>query len=142
MAYEGLKKFKETHKEEVQFYFKNMKIDFHQIARPASTYYEAIFLQDPAKARKYFDYVFSNQREIQNKDFFRKAVAISGADPAQVERDRESARVQERIAADIKEFNKMGFTGTPVVILNGVALDGAQTAEELERTLALTELKR
>jgi predicted DsbA family dithiol-disulfide isomerase len=68
-------------------------------------------------------------------------VEVSGADPLQVEMDLKNEMVQKRIKEDVEEFNKFGFTGTPVVILNGVALEGAQRAEDLERALALTEMR-
>lgn len=142
VAYEGLKKFKEIHKDDVQFYYKNMPLDMHRMAAPSAAVYEAIFMQDPAKARKFYDYAFANQKQIGDEGFLRKAIMISGADPKRVEKDKGSEIVKKRIAADIAEFNKFKFSGTPVLILNGVALEGAQRAEDLENTLALTEMKR
>jgi protein-disulfide isomerase len=142
MAYEGLKKFKEVHKNDIQFYYKNMPLSFHKLAMPAAITFEAVFQQGAGKAEKFYDYVFSHQRELAESDFLRKAVMISGADPAKVERDKNSVTVETIMADDLAEFEKFGFTGTPVLIMNGVALEGAQRYEELERVLAMTEARR
>jgi len=141
MAYAGLKKFKEVHKDDVQFYYKNMPLDFHHMAMPSGKYYEAVFKQGADKAQKFYDYVFTHQRELDDS-LLKKAVVIAGADPAKVERDMKSDSVKSQIEADIAEFNKLGFTGTPGLIINGVALEGAQSYDELERVLALTEARR
>lgn len=37
------------------------------------------------------------------------------------------------------EFEAFGFTGTPVIIVNGVALQGAQPVAEIERVIAATK---
>tara|TARA_B110001454_G_scaffold219204_1_gene252262 strand:+ start:77372 stop:77494 length:123 start_codon:yes stop_codon:yes gene_type:complete len=36
------------------------------------------------------------------------------------------------------KFQKFGFTGTPVLLVNGVALHGARPIEEIEKIVAMT----
>lgn len=138
VAHESLKQFKDKYRGQVQFYFKNMPLDFHKMAYPAAQYYEAIFVQDKAKAAQFFDHVFENQREMTDENFLKKAARHVGADLKRVERDLKSDVVKGRIKDDMDEFQGFGFTGTPVLILNGVALHGAQRLEELERVVGLT----
>lgn len=138
MAYEPLKEFKEKHKGQIQFYYKNMPLSFHPMAQPAALYFEAVRKQGNDKALKFYNYVFSHQREIKEKDFFKKAVKAAGANLSKVEKDRKSEAVEKAIKADMAEFEKFGFTGTPVVLINGVSLHGAQRLEELERVAELT----
>lgn len=139
MAYEGLKEFENKHAGQVQFYFKNMPLDFHKHAYPAATYFEAISLQSPAKAAQFYDYVFTHQDQLGESDFLDKTVRLVGANLTKVKADLGSDKVKHIIEGDMAEFEKFGFTGTPVVILNGVALNGAQKASELERVLKLTQ---
>lgn len=42
------------------------------------------------------------------------------------------------IESDMLEFQNFGFTGTPVLIVNGVAMPGAQPLEEIEKVIELT----
>lgn len=137
MAYESLKRFKEKHKGEMQFYFKNMPLDFHKMAMPSALYFEAIGLQDRSKALRFYDAVFSNQRELKSEDFLKKIAKKVGADMKRLETDIKSEAVRKIVESDQAEFEKFGFTGTPVVLINGVALNGARPLEELERVVEL-----
>lgn len=138
MAYDSLKRFKENHKDEIQFYYKNMPLDFHKMAYPAAQYFEAIRNQGKDKALKFYEYVFENQRQLAEENFLKKAAKIAGADLKRLETDINSDQVKRSIAWDISEFQNFGFTGTPVVIVNGVTMNGAQSLEELERVAQLT----
>lgn len=141
MAFESLNQFKEKYKGKVQFYYKHMPLDFHKMAYPAAQYFEAIKLQDKTKAMRFFDYVFQNQRQLTDEAFLKKAASLVGANTAKLQADLKSEKVRNIIEADMAEFQNFGFTGTPVLLLNGVALHGAQKLEELERVLALTASK-
>lgn len=142
VAYESLKQFKEKYKSKVQFYYKHMPLDFHKMAYPTSLYYEAILLQDRKKALKFYEYIFQNQRKLIDEKFLKSAAQFAGANLAKVEKDIKSEVVKNSIEEDINEFQKFGFTGTPVVLINGVALHGAQRLEELERVMNLTLSKK
>ncbi len=138
MAYDSLKKFKEKHKGQIQFYYKNMPLDFHKMALPSALYFEAIRLQDKNKALKFYEYVFENQKQLTDESFLKKAAAVVGANLKKLEIDIKSDAVKKIIEWDMSEFQNFGFTGTPVLIINGVALNGAQKLEELERVAQLT----
>lgn len=138
MAYDSLKQFKAKYKDQVQFYYKHMPLDFHPQAYPSALYFEALRLQGNAKAAKFYDYVFQNQRHITEDGFLKKAAAHVGADMKKLEKDLKSETVKKIVEEDSEEFQKFGFTGTPVIIMNGVALNGAQRLEELVRVAELT----
>lgn len=89
-------------------------------------------------AMKFYDYVFKNQGQLTENNFLKKAAAHVGADIKRIEADIKSDVVKKIIEDDMAEFQKFGFTGTPVLILNGVALHGAQPFEELERVAEMT----
>lgn len=138
MAYQSLNEFKQKYKGQVQFYYKHMPLDFHKMAYPAALYFEAIKVQDSAKAIKFYDLVFENQRQMSDENFLRKTAQSVGADIKKVEQDMKSDKVKQVIEEDIAEFQKFGFTGTPVILINGVALHGAQKIDELERIAKMT----
>lgn len=133
-----LNQFLEKHADDVEFYFKNMPLDFHKMAYPAALYFEALRLQDRKKAAAFYDDVFAHQREMTEESFLDAAAMRAGADMKRLTKDMKSDAVKKTIAADQKEFADFGFTGTPVVLINGVALQGAQPLAELERIAART----
>lgn len=139
MAFENLQQIKEKYKDRVQFYYKHMPLSFHKMAYPAALYYEAIFLQDKNKAARFYENVFQSQAQMRDESFLQRVAKKVGADLKRVTQDMKSEKVIQRIASDMAEFEKLGFTGTPVILVNGVALYGAQPADEIERVIALTE---
>lgn len=138
MAFDSLNQFKQKYKGKIQFYYKHMPLDFHKMALPAAQYFEAIKLQDKSKAIKFYDLVFENQRQLSDESFLKKMAQSAGADLKRLQQDINSDKVKQVIEADMTEFQNFGFTGTPVILINGVALHGAQKIEELERVAKLT----
>lgn len=142
MAHETLKRVKDKYKNEVKFYYKNMPLDFHKMAMPAARYFEAIKTVDKNKAVKFFNLVFDEQSELKSEEFLKNAVKRVGLDPVAISKKLNSAAVDKNINEDMAEFQNLGFTGTPVIIVNGVALNGAQPFEEIERVIQLTSNKK
>lgn len=139
VGFQSLNQFKEKYKNKIQFYFKHMPLDFHKMAYPAAQYFEAIKIQDKTKAFKFLDYVFQNQRQLTDEAFLKKAATAVSANMSKLANDLKSDKIGMTIEEDMNEFKNFGFTGTPVVLINGVALQGAQKLEELERVLRLTQ---
>jgi protein-disulfide isomerase len=136
----GLQTVKEVEKaygDKVRIVFKHLPLDFHPFAMPAAKYFEAIAIQDPKKAEKFHDEVFSNQKEL-NQDgekFLKATVKKVGANLAKVEKDMNSEAVQKRIATDMEEAKKYEFSGTPGFLINGVSLRGAYPAPEFKKII-------
>ena len=136
----GFQTVKEVEKEygdKVRIVFKHLPLDFHPMAMPAAKYFEAIALQDPKKAEKFHDEVFSNQKELnQDGEKYLKSVAKKvGANVAKVEKDLNSEAVQKRIATDMEEAKKFEFSGTPGFLINGVSLRGAYPTPEFKKII-------
>lgn len=138
MAHRTLKQVQAKYGDDVQFVFKNMPLDFHKMAMPASLYFEGIRAQDREKARRFYDIVFENQRDLSD-GFLKQAAKTVGADMSRLEKDIKSEKIKKLIADDMSEFSEFGFTGTPVIIVNGVAMEGAQPLAEIERVIAETK---
>lgn len=122
----------------VRVLFKDFPIErIHPLARPASEMYEAIALQDTAKATAFKDYVFENQDQL-NKDgpkFIEAAAKKVGANVAKAKTDAKGEVVQKRLEADRAEAEKYGFSGTPGYLVNGVSLKGAYPIDEFKKVI-------
>ena len=132
-----VKEVEKAYGDKVRIVFKHLPLDFHPMAMPAAKYFEAIALQDPAKAEKFHDEIFQNQSRL-NQDgekFLKAAVKKVGANLAKVEKDIASESVQKRIAADMEEAKKYEFSGTPGFLINGVSLRGAYPAPEFKKII-------
>ena len=136
-GFQTVKEVEKAYGDKVRIVFKHLPLDFHPFAMPAAKYFEAIALQDPKKAEKFHDEVFSNQKELnQDGEKFLKSVAKkTGANMAKVEKDMNSESVQKRIATDMEEAKKFEFSGTPGFLINGVSLRGAYPAPEFKKII-------
>lgn len=132
IAHQSLRELKKRKGEQIQFHYKHMPLDFHPMAMPSAQYFEAIKLQDPKKAYAFYNYLFENQKQLTSEAFLKKAAQFVKADLKRIALDVRSEKVQKRIEEDMTEFQKFGYTGTPVVIINGVSMAGAQPVERME----------
>ncbi len=115
----------------VHFMFKNLPLPMHPLAMPAAKRFEAIALQDPAKAYKFHNEVFQNQHKLSSdgEKFLDSVAAKVGADVARMKKDMNSPKVKARIDADMAEAEKFGISGTPGFIVEGVSIRGAYPFE-------------
>lgn len=136
-GYNTVKEVEKMYGDKVRIIFKHLPLDFHPMAMPAAKYFEAIALQDHAKASKFHDEVFSNQTQLnQEGEKFLKAVTKKvGANLAKVEKDMASEGVMNKIKADMDEAKKFEFSGTPGFLINGVSLRGAYPAPEFKKII-------
>ncbi len=136
-GFQTVKEVEKMYGDKVRIVFKHLPLDFHPFAMPAAKYFEAIAKQDPKKAEKFHDAVFTNQKDL-NQDgekFLKKMAKQVGADMAKVEKDLNSEGVQKRIATDMEEAKKFDFSGTPGFLINGVSLRGAYPAPEFKKII-------
>lgn len=128
----------EAYPGKVKVIFKDFPIErIHPMARPASELYEALALQDIAKANKFKDIVFENQDELNHggAKFLEEAVKKAGGNLAKAKTDAKGEKVQKRLEADRTEAEKFGFSGTPGYLINGVSLKGAYPLDEFKKII-------
>lgn len=140
-GFQTVMELQEKYGDNLRFVFKHLPLSFHNQARIASQYYEAIRLQDEEKAFEFHDEIFKQQKKLSsNGENFLKALAKEvGADMNKLEEDVNSEFVNNRIDEDIAEAQEFGIQGTPGFVINGVPVKGAYPAshfvdivEELE----------
>lgn len=121
----------------VAFIFKHLPLPFHSMAQPAAEYFEAIAIQEPAKAYKFHDEVFKNQQELQSggEKLLADIAKKVGADMERLKKDLKSPKVQKRIEEDKAEAKAFDISGTPGFIVAGVSLKGAYPVQSFEEII-------
>jgi protein-disulfide isomerase len=100
------------------------------MARPAARLFEAIARRNPMAAYRFYDDLFEHQERL-NRDgapFLAAAARRALADEAltrAVLRDAESGAIEAVVRADEEEGRRLGFTGTPGFLIDGVPIQGA-----------------
>ncbi len=136
-GYATINQVKEEYGDKVRVIYKHLPLDFHPLAEPAAKYYEAISLQDHAKAKKFHDLIFEDQASLKTgkEKFLDKVAKKVGANLKRVKKDLTADIVKKRVAADIAEARKFGFSGTPGFLINGVSLKGAYPFPEFKKII-------
>lgn len=125
----------------IRLIFKHLPLDFHPQAMITAQYYEAIRLQNEAKAFAFHDEIFENQKDLSGgKDYLDKVAKKLGVDMKKLAADVPSEKVAKRIEQDKAEAAKFAMQGTPGFLLNGVPVRGAFPIEHFESIVA--ELKK
>jgi protein-disulfide isomerase len=121
----------------VAFVFKHLPLPFHSMAQPAAEYFEAIAIQEPAKAYKFHDEVFKNQQQLQSggENLLAEIAKKVGADMERLKKDLKSPKVQKRIEEDKAEAKSFDISGTPGFIVAGVSLKGAYPLQSFEEII-------
>lgn len=134
---EALETIEKKYGDKVRLVFKHLPLAFHPLATPAAERFEAIAMQNPAKAYKFHDEVFKNQQTFvsEKEAFLDKTAKAVGADVARMKRDMKSAAVKTQIEEDTAEAKSFGISGTPAFLINGVALFGARPAQDFEQVI-------
>ena len=115
----------------VRLVVKQTPLEMHPNAMPAALMFEALALQDGAKAFAFYELMYAEQDRLKKEGqrFVEEAARRVGADVPRALRDQQGEQVRALVAADIAEGPGFGFTGTPAVVINGVALEGAHPVE-------------
>lgn len=134
-GYFALNEIKKKYKDKIRIIYKHMPLSFHKLAMPAAQYFEAIARQDRKKALSFHDKIFENQKELKNKAYLEKVAKSLKLDWKKLSSDLKSSAVEKRIQADMEEFSRFGYSGTPVYLINGVSLQGAYPAEAMAEVI-------
>ncbi len=112
--------------------FKHMPLSIHAKAAAAHAAAEAAYRQ--GKFWEMHDKIFEKQREMSPEKYLEYAAELS-LDVEQFKKDITSKEVKSRIAADTKEAQKVGATGTPAFFVNGLFLSGAKPFEAFKEVI-------
>ena len=133
-GYSTIEEVMKAYPKDVRILYKHLPLDFHPMAMPSARYFEAIAMQDHAKAEKFYHQVFENQGELRAKKegFLKEVAKKAGVDMKRLEKDLKDEKITKQIEADMEEARKFNFSGTPGFLINGVSLRGAYPFSEFK----------
>jgi protein-disulfide isomerase len=109
--------------------FKNFPLSIHPNAQLA--HQAGMAAKEQGKFWEMHDLLFGNQHRVERADLIGYAQKI-GLDIRRFERDMDSDRVKQVIAADVADGAKVGVTGTPSFLINGKIYSGSRTLAQLQ----------
>jgi protein-disulfide isomerase len=124
--------------QDLRVVYKHLPLEIHPEALPAALYMEAIALQSPERAWEFHDILFQNQDKL-GADFYEATAKQLGLDMARLAVDLKSDRVRAAVVTDANEARRLGITGTPAFVLNGVLIVGARPVEYFEAIIKKLE---
>lgn len=124
----------------IRYVFKHFPLQNHRMAVPAAAYFEAVAMQDQAKAWKFYDAVYSRQDELERGPSLLQEIAAKvGADMDKINKALENDSVIKRIREDYDEARRFDIDAIPVYLVNGVSISGASPIEEFEKVICLVQ---
>jgi len=112
-----------------------------EFSKKISLYFEAIGRQSALQAWEFHDMVFQNQEYVGQKEekALEEIVGSLKIKKSKLKEDLKSPKLAKRIKDDIKEMDTFRLEGTPVYLVNGVAIHGAEPIEVFEEVIDLIE---
>lgn len=126
-GFETIQQVKKHYGDKVRVIYKHLPLSFHPQAMPSARYFEAVARQNPEKAERFHDVIFSNQQRLtkEGESFLRETAKSLGLNLKTIDKDLKDKDLMKNIDADILEAGQFQITGTPGFIINGVSLRGA-----------------
>lgn len=118
----------------VTYIVKHMPTEARNWSFLSAQYYEAIARQNSAKAFSYASQVLDSQDQLRAKgvEHLKQIANGLGLDMNKLKQDLQDMNIVNRIRADSLEASRLGFTGTPGFLVNGVAIKGPYPASEFK----------
>jgi len=105
-----------AYSDRVKLVFKHFPLSMHKNAKAAAVASMAADRQ--GKFWPYHDLLFANYNKLSPQKLSQLAVE-AGLDVAKFESDRKDPRLQQQLAADQREGQRIGVRGTPTIFING-----------------------
>jgi len=105
----------EQNKDKVKVYFKNMPLQFHEMAEPAAL--AALAAGKQGKFWEFHDKLFTAPQ--LNPQIIGNIGRELGLDMARFDTDMKSPELRQKLSQDMSDAQKAGVTGTPTVYING-----------------------
>lgn len=126
----------EKYKGKIKLVFKNMPLQFHEMAEPAAR--AALAANEQGKFWEFHDKLFTVAQ--LNPEALTTVAAAVGLDMARFNTDMQSPAIRQKLSKDMLDAQKAGVTGTPTLYINGRKLKQRSLAGF--QTLIDEELKK
>jgi protein-disulfide isomerase len=125
-----LEALKQRYAGKLRIVWKHNPLPFHQEAKPAAHFAQAVLLTaGPEAFFRFVTLVFQDQQHMGADALARHAVAL-GLDSARVAELARSPAVLQKVERDMDLAQRTGATGTPNFFANGIKISGAQPIEK------------
>jgi protein-disulfide isomerase/uncharacterized membrane protein len=118
----------------IEVTFVHFPLSFHEYARGAA--HAAECARQQGKGWEFLDMAFSNNEALRRVDLIQYATKLVG-DVEQFEACLDDEVTEARIAADEGLARKLGFKGTPMLIIDGYRFEGGRDAEGLAKIIEI-----
>jgi len=125
-----LDEVEKRHPKDVRIVYRHLPLDsLHPRARASAE--AASCAADGNKFWEYHDKLFANNRALSDEEL-RKYAAEVGLEAAAFDECVKSRKHASAVEADVEEAKKLGITGTPAFVVNGIVMTGLQTPDALD----------
>lgn len=137
-AEHALNQLMEKHSGKLRYTFKALPKD-----EPASISLAKIstaaFMMDEEKGWKLYEALFQNVEKFEREGeaFLKETSASAGFDYKKLKAEAAGAAVEARLAADRKEADGLGITGTPYFLVNDILIRGAVSRDLFEEAIEM-----
>jgi protein-disulfide isomerase len=128
-----LDEVEKRHPKDVRIVYRHMPLDsLHPRARASAE--AAACAADGNKFWEYHDKLFANNRALGDDDL-RKYAKEVGLDPAAFDECVRTRRHKDSVEADAQEAKRLGITGTPAFVVNGIMMSGLKTPDDFDEVI-------
>lgn len=106
--------------------------NIHPFARPASE--AAMCAEEQGRFWDFHDAIFAREGRLSSASFGEIAAELD-LDATALAECIDEGRYRQAVQADLVDGQQAGVTGTPAYFVNGIALKGAQDADEISRLI-------
>lgn len=116
---------------DISLVFKNLPLDEKGPGGMASAYFVAISQQSEEKAWKFYKALFADRDRLvaEGEPFLKKTAQDLGVDMKLLTKDVRSKKVNDILAEDQQDAQKLGVEGTPYFLVNDLVVRGALPLE-------------
>jgi protein-disulfide isomerase len=128
-----LKEIEARYPKDVRIVYRHLPLDsLHPRARPSAE--AAACAADGNKFWEFHDQLFANSRALGDEDL-RKYAATVGLDAASFDECVRTRKYAAAVEEDVQEARRIGVTGTPAFVVNGIVMYGLQSADSLDAVI-------
>ena len=140
-AAQTMRELMAKHPGQIRLVFKHLPL--HEGSETAARYFEAAGMQGADKAWKLHDLAFARMKALAGDPEGTMAALAreAGLDQARLDKDLKSKALDERLAADEAEARGFNLNGTPMFLVNGVLVQGAQPLGAFEAVIGQLQAK-
>jgi protein-disulfide isomerase len=127
-----LDEVEKRHPNDVRIVYRHLPLDMHARAKPSAE--AAACAEEGNKFWEYHDKLFANQQALGDQEL-RKYAAQVGLDAKTFDECVSTRRQRAKVEADAQEAKRLGITGTPAFVVNGIMMSGLKTADDFDEVI-------